>query len=97
MSGPFAFCTEERHITVSSPPAYDAESYQADTHKAGMAEAIVLLREGRPGGALHRLARTVTDEMACLGYPGIRVPITVGMTRVIHAKRVREARRAVLS
>lgn len=97
MNAPYWFTADERQIKILPPTAYNAETYRADAHKAGMSEALQLLAQGRPGGALHRLARTVSDEMACLGFPGIRVPITVGMTRVIHAKRVREARQAVSS
>lgn len=77
---------------------------RADAHKAGMAEAMRLLvgdpevpHSGRPGAALRRLARTVTDELACLGYPGIPVHVGDGMARVIAANRIRQARQAVAS
>lgn len=78
-----------------NPLPYDAEAYRADAHAAGMTEVMQLVVTSRPGAALRRLARTVEEELACIGVVGVSVPITAGMARVIHAKRVREARRAV--
>lgn len=86
--------TIERTVVTA---AYDAEFYRRDAHRVGMTETLNLIGQSRPGAALRRLARTVSEEMACLGYPGTAIPVTEGMTRVIHAKRVREARRAVTS
>lgn len=76
---------------------YDAEEHRSAAHRHGMAETLKLIIDGRPGSALRRLARTTTDELACMGLPSMNIPITVGMTRVIHARRVREARAAVSS
>lgn len=83
----------DEHYVRLTPPAvaYDAESYQADAHRAGMVETMALLHQERPGAALRRIARTVTEELACLGYPGVTVHVGDGMARLIAAKRLRRA------
>lgn len=95
---------DEKSIRIVPPATYGAETYRGDAHQAGMDETLRLLvgdsqvpHSGRPGAALRRLARTVTDELACLGIHGITINVGDGMARVIAANRARAARRAVAS
>lgn len=79
------------------PHVHDAEEHLATAHAAGMAETLRLLRADRPGAALRRLAQTVTDELACEGFPGISIHVAHGMTRIHAAKRLREASRQAVA
>lgn len=87
----------EDSIKILPPASYDPATYQADVHMAGMAETLQLLHAERPGAALRRLARTVADEMACLGHHGLNIQVSDGMARLIAAKRNRQDRRVVAS
>lgn len=104
MTGPFRSTADEQTITLHPSSQYDAEVYRRGAHTAGMTEAMRLLvgdpavpHSGRPGAALRRLARTVSEELACLGYAGIPIRVGEGMARVIAANRIRQARQSVPS